>query len=142
MTMKSFIIQLVVSAYNDQTSKKMVVDDFDVKGIKKNQNSDAGFEVFTKRADDWLRLRIYATFSATNEVGPFRVEEQETISQIGSGDEVFVADAYLDREFFYGDNNYIRRLIDIADDDVGNALLLESGDALLLEDGTPLQLEA
>jgi hypothetical protein len=140
--MKSFIKTLVVNAYNSQRSKTMLSSDFDVKAIQKNQNSDCAFEVFTQREDDWLRLRIYATFSSVNLIGPFRVEEEEDIAHTGSGDEVLVADAFLDKEFFYNDNNYIRRLVEVEGMNIGDALLLESGEPFLLEDGTTLLVES
>lgn len=141
-TMKSFIKTLVVNAYNAQRGRVMSSDEFDMKAIPRNQNSDCAFEVFTSKEDDWLRLRIYASFSSVNLIGPFRIEEEQSISKVGAGDEVLVADAFLDKEFFYNDNNYIRRLVEVEGMDIGDALLLESGEAFLLEDGRTLLLES
>ena len=139
---KNFIKTLVVNAYNSQRGRNMSSNDFDMKAIPRNQNSDCAFEVFTSKEDDWLRLRIYASFSSVNLIGPFRIEEEQIASKIGPGDEVLVADAFLDREFFYNDNNYIRRLVEVEGMDIGDALLLESGEPFLMEDGTLFLLES
>jgi hypothetical protein len=142
MDVKRFIVELAVSAYNMQYKTKFNYNDFDVYTIPVNPNSRCAFEIYTTRFDDNLRLRLYANFGVISYVGKYTLKEDKD-GHPGSGDELFVADAMIDNEFFYLNNNQIRQsgcsmTVDVNRLDI---LLQENGSPLLLEDNDYILLE-
>lgn len=142
MDIKQFIIELAVNAFNIQFTRSFDYKDFDVITIRNNPNSHCAFEVYTTRFDDNLRFRLYVTLGNINHVGTYILKEQID-NYVGTGDELFVADAVLDQEFLYLNNNQIRQANCSIDHDVTKlkVLIKENGDALLLENGDFILLE-
>lgn len=138
---KEFLIGLALRGYNEQFQTKYKTSDFDVVSIR-HKLYKYSFEVFTKRDDDSLRLRMYLEPGAKTSIGLFRMYEHEQ-GWIGTGDEVFVTYGNLGSDFFAYCNNSIRRLVDLSSTDYQNmaVALLEDGTPLLLEDNSYLHLE-
>lgn len=144
MDIRQFIIELAVNAFNLQFNRSFSYDEFDAISIENNPTSHCAFEIYTTRFDDNFRLRLYTSLGNINRVGTYVLKEQIE-NYPGSGDELFVADAILDQEFLYLNNNQIRQSgCSIAQDisklmillqENGDALLLENGDFILLEEG-------
>lgn len=144
MDIRQFIIELAINAFNAQYKADFKYADFDVVTIAPGTNSVCGFEIHTTRFDDNLRLRLYTNIGKISYVGKYALKEDQD-NHPGSGDELFVADAVLDDEFLYLNNNQIRRsscsvaqdltkLMILLQEDA-SALLLENGDYILLEEG-------
>lgn len=142
MDIRQFIIELAVNAFNVQFKKNFKYSDFDVVSIPPNTNSTCGFEVHTTRFDDNFRLRLYTTLGVISHVGKYALKEDKD-NYPGSGDELFVADAMLDNEFLYLNNNQIRQSSCSIAQDLSKLLILlqEDSSALLLEDGNYILLE-
>lgn len=141
---KLYIARLAVSHFNEQFQTTYDYTRFEVITIAPNPNTTYGFEIYTYRLDDYLRLRLYVTLGDTMFIAPYRIYD-EMNSTTGLGDEIFVTDSVVDNEFLYLTNNYIRRsapnlvgdptiLPIILNEDGADGLLMEGGDYILLED--------
>lgn len=85
-----FLINLAVSEYNDQYGAAFKPKDFDIKSLRPSVNFDKGYEIYTVRTDDFLRLRMYFAFGNRTDFGPFKLEVDGKKFVAELGDEVFV----------------------------------------------------
>jgi len=96
---------------------------------KPNHASVCSFYIISNRTDDKFRLKLYITELKTRtEVGPFRLMVEENYGSGNLDDEIFVAEAKLDKESF---NNLYRYL---SSDDFKNNVL-RPDDHIASEDG-------
>lgn len=139
---RNFIINLAVTAFNVQFGFNYNPIDFDVVAIPENTNSHCGFEIYTTRFDDYLRMRLYCNFGSVNTVGTYRLNVDTSIIA-GLGDEVFVADAVLDNEFLYSGSNFIRMSCPELGADISRLQIMITEDEIQLtfEDGEDILLE-
>lgn len=91
MIEKDFIIQLAVNTFNAQYNQAIEIERCDAKSIEPNERSVLGYEVFTKRLDDFVRLRLYLNFDTTNDISQFKLEVDGTEGSDVLSDEVYVA---------------------------------------------------
>lgn len=136
---KEFIIQFAIRHFNQQYHHNLLVADCDAKSIQPNQFSSHAYEVFSVRLDDYVRMRLYLSFSTFDNLGPYRLEVDgsEAVNQLG--DEVYVCSGTIDR-YYYESGMYKFPWLneDVA---LWNLLLNEDGDALLTESGEYILLE-
>lgn len=139
---KVYIINLIVSNYNKQFGTKYLNDDFEIMNISSLQNTDCGFEVYTKREDDYLRLRFYATYANQTIVGRFSYYVEKN-SDIPLGDEIFVANGYLNIDNLGDRARVILKSCPAFDLTGYEGILLDENNLAFItgEDGTAILLE-
>ena len=97
---KDFLKELALRQFNTQYQKNILVENCEIISIRANYGADLGYEISTKRADDYLRLRIYMSFQMQDSVGAYRLEVDNTKVEGHLGDEVRVALGSLNREWY------------------------------------------
>lgn len=139
MKEKQFIIQFAIQRFNRQYKRKLRIQDFDAKSIPPNRFSEKAYEVFSVRLDDYIRLRIYLTFSKHDKTGPYRLEVDGSEGTGVLGDEVYVCQGTVDR--YYLESGLYK--FDALEEDVTlwNLALSEGDDALITETGDYILLE-
>ena len=142
---KLYIANLAVMKYNEQYGFNYDYRNFEVVSIPPNTNTDFAFEIYTRRFDDYLRLRVYFTIGNYFFISPYRIYDQPN-TNTGIGDEIFVTDSVADDVFLSLTNNLIRQsspnltedaslLPIIIQEENGLPILMESGDYILREEG-------
>lgn len=96
---KQFLTELIVNMFNAQYGKAIDSSLCEIKSIRPNYGSSLGYEVLTKRLDDFLRLRFYTTIETSDHIGTFRLEIDETNLNNRLGDEVYSCVGGLNREW-------------------------------------------
>ncbi len=139
---KQFLIFLAVDAFNTQFGRNYKPTDFDCTRIETDHRTRCAFEFFTITPTDSLRLRLFCQFATINRVFPYQLNVAGVAVDLELGDEVWVADAFLDQEFLYAGNNFIRRSCpDIVSNPTDYIVLTAEDDTYLLtEDGAEIVL--
>ena len=140
MTEKHFIIKMILDQFNDQYKKHIKVNECDAKSIHNNTYSDIAYEVFTKRFDDFVRIRVYFSFNKHDKINNFSLEVDTSDIRNRLGDEVFVADGTIDR--YYKQYNVYKFNWMSQDETSWEILMLENTESLLFEDGNDILLES
>jgi len=141
MSEREFLISLAINRFNLQFNRTFQISDFDVKSIQPAYKCSRGYEVYSVRFDDFLRLRVYFNFGNGTSLGPYRLETDITHAVGVLGDEVFVSFGEIDSDFKNldifkfqdSDIDVTRYQILIAENN--EAILTEDGEYILLEDG-------
>lgn len=140
---KDYLKFLVVPVFNAQFNTKFIIEDFDVKIAEcNNQSSDYAFEFQTIRDGDSLTIKAFANLAESDTVSPFKLDN-ERVSWVGSGDEVYTTQVSLSKAFLDSGMNYIRASFVAPNNNLeeDSILLLEEGGGILLEGGGFLVLQ-
>lgn len=130
---KRKIKELTLEAFRVQRGMRFNPEDFDIMVDKPDWKSMASLIIYTKRQDDYFRIKLYVTgFSNYNLIERFKLMSEQNYPP-GPHDEVQVAYAVLDKIIFKHFTKYIysREF----KEEVLNAthrLLLEEGDGFVL----------
>ena len=88
---KEFLIKLAVDRFNQQFNKRINPKECTVHSIPRNYQREYGYEVVTRRQDDFLRLRIYFNIVGIDSLRSYRLEVDNSYKVQEKGDEVYVA---------------------------------------------------
>lgn len=99
LTEKQFLINLAISRFNEQYGRDIDPTTINIKSISPNYGSDLGYELQTLRKTDYLRLRMYLSFSRVDGVMPYRLEVDKTFIPDALGDEIFVTKGSVNRYY-------------------------------------------
>lgn len=140
MSFSQYLINLAVEKYNLELKENKDPSDFNIRPIPLNIRTNLACEVFTKREDDFLRLRLYLVFSDITQLIPYKVEVDRSDSISDLTDEVYVTTG--DINFYYVLLNIGRLMCNVGggspppppDPIIGFYLLLEKGGYILTED--------
>lgn len=138
-TEENFLLNLIVSKFNTQFNTTWGLDDFIIYSISPKSTHKIGYELKTKRLEDFLTIRVYFNFNSHDEISDFILGLDSSITT-GKGnlsDEVYIAFGLIDN--FYKENNIYRfGLIDnpLSDngyiiDHLGNRLVDHLGNYLI-----------
>ena len=83
-----YLIQTAVDRFNFQYGEHLTYDEMRIFSISPEENSDLGYELFTIRQDDYVRLRLFILLGQVCDT-PYRLETDNTFIYDGLGDEVF-----------------------------------------------------
>lgn len=134
-----YIVKQAVSNFNNQFGKNFDPATFGIEAIQKRLDGNFAFEVYTLRADDQLRLRLYFTIANEDWVGRFRLETREPHSLIPENIEVYSALATLDN--FHLENKTFSLEPFISAPSQVDFLIHPSNQPFLLENGSFIELE-
>jgi hypothetical protein len=147
MHFKEFLIDLVVSSFNNQFNRDYCVEDFDAysviddKSLLTEQEPRCIYELSSVLPDDIFKIRVYCKNDTYTDVGEFKTKESSNIP-VFFGDELFVADARIDlrpfRDISSGISNACPKVVSVVTD---NLLLYEDMSPILLETGEAIALE-
>lgn len=130
---RDFLIKLAVDRFNLQFGKKINPKDCTIRSIPPNYRREKGYEVLTKRNDDFVRLQFYFNIMGIDNLRPYRIETDETLKTSALGDEVYVSLGTVNP--YYTDNDIYRfRWMD-ENDGIDGGLRLMSGGFLKLISG-------
>lgn len=140
MTEKEFLIKKALDQYNSQFGHNIQVADCNIKSLAARVNYDLSYEVWTRRLDDYLRLRMHVLFDRKDSLSRYRLETDGTSGVGILTDEVFVGTGYIDS--YWKESGIFKFPFIYPDDADETAILLEDGTtALLLEDASAVLLE-
>ena len=74
MTEREFLIKLAIDAYNSKYNKTFPYIDFDIYSIEPPTGHRLGYEVYSVRTDDFLRIRTYYQFSNIDKINYHKLE--------------------------------------------------------------------
>lgn len=140
---KEYLKFLVIPEFNNQFSTNYLLSDFDVSIIPcNNQSAQFVFEFKTIQTTDSLLITAFANLSDADTVSMFLLDN-ERISGLGAGDEVYTTQIELSRGFLDSGGNYIRAsfITPTNENTEDNTLLLQDGSEFLLQDGSNLVLQ-
>lgn len=140
---REFLIKLAIDKFNTQFNSDILINECDIYSIPATFSTNLGYEIYTRRADDNLRLRIYLLINNYDSLMDYRVEVDPQKNFIGGlGDEIFVAIGTLDR-YYKEQKIYTFNWLSPSGSSDVSAILLEDGRPIMLEDGSGfLQLES
>lgn len=96
LTEKQYLIGLAIRQFNLQYGRSVRVEDCSIRSIVTNYGQELGYEITTPDVgipgdtSEYLRLRIYLSFSNSSGMTNFRLEVEENAYTEGLGDEVYV----------------------------------------------------
>jgi hypothetical protein len=128
---KKAVAGFIIEAFNQQYNLNLDVLDFNVIVIPPNNNKLIGIQVSL----DSLIIRTYVTISKFTAISNFKLDVTTTIVKNALGDEVYIADGYIDS------TTYNILLKDFKPPAGFYSLLLEDSNEIWLENNTPLTLE-
>lgn len=129
---KAIIANIAVTRYNEQFGTKFNPADFDVFSIQPAYSNTHGYEIYTERNDDSLRLHLYFNIGQKDDFMPYRLENDLQDIKGELGDEVFVTIGLVDR-YYIESRQALFGWIDRSFDELP-ILLQENGEPLLTED--------
>ena len=83
-----YLVRTAVDRFNLQYGERLAYDQMRIFSIPPEANSDLGYELFTIRQDDYVRLRLFILLGQVCDT-PYRLETDDTFIYEGLGDEVF-----------------------------------------------------
>ena len=92
-----YLIQTAVDRFNFQYGEQLLYDEMRIFSIPPESNSDLGYELFTIRQDDYVRLRLFILLGQICDIS-YRLETDATFIYNGLGDEVFCTIHGIDAE--------------------------------------------
>ena len=134
-----YVIKQAVDAFNRQFSRTVDPATFAIEVLERRHDGNFAFEVYTLRADDQLRLRLYFTIANEDWVGRFRLETRDPHSLIPESIEVYSALATLDN--FHLENKTFSLEPFISAPSQVDFLIHPSNQPFLLENGSFIELE-
>jgi hypothetical protein len=129
---------MAVLKFNQQFGRHIKYTECDIFSIDAGVNSDIAYEIITNEENDFVRLRMYLSFSRSeNYVTNYRLYEDETFRTDELGDELWVSKGVVDKNLYpfkwITKGSVITEGDNISLENDNGFLLLESGDYLLLE---------
>lgn len=134
---KEFLIKLAVDRFNLQYNKRIDPKGCTVHSIPRNYQREKGYEIVTRRQDDFLRLRIYFNIVGIDSIRAYRLEVDDTYKVRENGDEVYVALGNVN-PYYVDSGTYTFRWIE-QDLEAESGLLYMSGDFITLMSGEHLE---
>jgi len=136
MTFSEFLKRLAINKYNEQYGKNFHIDEFIIKQIPSNIRTDIGCELTTIIKDDFLRLRVYLSYSYRNILDPYKVEVDGKNGIGNLKDEVYATIGEIDY-------NYLKENIQVYDcsSGIGDILITEHDEYFSTEDGELIALD-
>ena len=90
-----FIRTVAVTQFNQQYGKNFNPKDFDVFSIAPCYSDTHGYEIYSVRSDDKLRLHLYFNIGQSDDFMPYRLENDMSDKKGELGDEVYVMIGFL-----------------------------------------------
>lgn len=88
---REFLITYTLKIFNGHYNKDFQPQDFTIKSITPSYDSTHGYEIYTKRTNDYLRIRLYFNITADSKVRLIRLEQEANNYLPGiNGDEIYV----------------------------------------------------
>lgn len=128
-----FIRTIAVTQFNQQYGKNFDPRDFDVFSIVPCYSNTHGYEIYSVRSDDKLRLHLYFNVGQSDDFMPYRLENDMSDKKGQLGDEVYVMIGFISmwRKRYEG-----LTLEWITPDIISAGILLQESDfPILTEDG-------
>ena len=139
LTESEFIIDLVIRQYNKQFYLKQKIADFELTSTRPRINYKYGYEIVTKRKDDFLKFRVYLNPGKIDVIHPFLNEVKQGYSPpMTQEDEYLVALGTIDY-WYTQEGVYTFRPVN-NEEMLKEYIALEDGTAILLENGEVLEL--
>ena len=91
-----YLVRTAVDRFNLQYGERLSYDQMRIFSIPPEANSDLGYELFTIRQDDYVRLRLFILLGQVCDTD-YRLETDNTFIYDGLGDEVFCTIHGIDR---------------------------------------------
>lgn len=136
LTEPEFLITYTLKIFNSHYNKDFVPQDFRIKSIVPTYDSTHGYEIYTKRTDDFLRIRLYFNITSDSKIRLIRLEQEANNYLPGiNGDEIYVI--LTDMPSYFTDNliYYFRWIKDDVEDYTG-VFTFMNGDYFQLMDST------
>lgn len=139
LTESEFIIDIAVRQYNKQFGQNMLISDFELTSIRTRNNYKLGYEIATRRKDDYLKFRVYFNFGTLDFLHPYIEEVDQSYKlTMDLNDEYLVAFGTIDN-WYLEEGVYSFRPIN-NEEMLKEYIALEDGTAILLENGEVLEL--
>ena len=91
LTESAFLTRMALQAYNTQFGRNIRPEDCTIRSIKPHYSRTLGYEISTKRQDDFLRIKVFLDIGRGDQVHQYRVENDAIVREGNLEDEVFVA---------------------------------------------------
>lgn len=137
----NFIKELALKFFKNQFNKNIDPAECGIICIDKKPEYPIAFEIYTIRADDFMRIRIYLQLGKSDNLQPYKLEVSAPYHNLSAQDEVWVTLGTFDK--YHIESGFLKEtMLYHCPQQSLNILLAENGEPIYAEDGSYIVLES